>query len=346
MYETVILGRYMWRIIGQTKTVAFFQGNLMRGRLAHAYLFVGPPHVGKMTLALDLAQALNCKGDTPPCGECSICRRIVEGKHPDVQIIGIAGEKRTEVSIDQIRVMQAAACLPPFEGTYKVFIIDGAESLSAEAANCLLKTLEEPFPQCVFFLLTTLESAVLLTVVSRCQRIRMHPSPRDTVKDVLVQHHHLADDQAEVVSRLSKGCIGWALGAIRDDQVLKERSQRVQEIIHASQADINGRLSYAAELANEFSKSRKHAEEVLDVWLDWWRDILLVNAGGSESIINVDYKSVLFEWAQQCTLSGIKDFIQSLLVTKKQIGQNANPRLVLEMLMLNMPQKAIPCFNN
>jgi len=139
----------MWRVIGQERMVSLLRRSLDKGIVAHAYLFTGPPHIGKMTLALDLARALNCEATKPPCGECVSCQKIDQGKHADVQIIGLnsindtSGDKRqAEISIDQIRQLQHSANLPPFEGRCKVFIIDRAEFLSIEAANCLLKTLD------------------------------------------------------------------------------------------------------------------------------------------------------------------------------------------------------------
>ena len=138
----------MWNIVGQRRALSLLQGSLSRGRVAHAYLFSGPPHVGKMTLANDLARALNCNANDPPCGECSICQRITSGKHADVQEIGLGknpdGKVQTEIGIEEIRQLQHSTNLPPFEGKCRVYIINGAEWLSTEAANCLLKTLEEP----------------------------------------------------------------------------------------------------------------------------------------------------------------------------------------------------------
>ncbi|GAI38139.1 unnamed protein product, partial [marine sediment metagenome] len=130
----------MWQVIGQDKILALLGHSLKEDNVAHAYLLVGPRHVGKRTLALNLAQALNCDDPEPPCGQCHSCHRILEGKHADVTSLGL--DSKVEIGIDDIRQLQRLANLPPYEGKCKVFIIDEAEYLSTEAANSLLKILE------------------------------------------------------------------------------------------------------------------------------------------------------------------------------------------------------------
>jgi DNA polymerase-3 subunit delta' len=137
----------VWQVVGQAKAIALLERSLDKECLSHAYLFVGPPHIGKMTLAQNLAQAVNCEAKERPCTQCVSCRRIAAGKHADIQVVGLTSEGKTEISIEQVREIRSAISLPPYEGRYKVFIIDGAEHLSAEASNCLLKTLEEPPPR-------------------------------------------------------------------------------------------------------------------------------------------------------------------------------------------------------
>jgi len=134
----------MWNIIGQEKAINILQKGADTGRLVHAYLFVGPEHIGKMTAALDLAMALNCAAPDRPCHECPSCQKIAAGNHTDVRVIGIEqkgeeGEEHKVITIEQIEDLQHSASLPPFEGKHKVFIIDGAELMSVDAANRFLK---------------------------------------------------------------------------------------------------------------------------------------------------------------------------------------------------------------
>ena len=170
----------MWQLTGHSRAIGLLRQSLGSGRLSHAYLFVGPAHVGKFTLALNLAQAVNCDGGDPPCQECVPCRRIAAAKHADIHIVDLLSVEKKEIGIRQVADMQTAAHLPPFEGRHKVFIFDRAELLSHEAANSLLKTLEEPPPNVLIILLTARESALLPTIASRCQRVELRPLPTAT----------------------------------------------------------------------------------------------------------------------------------------------------------------------
>jgi DNA polymerase-3 subunit delta' len=332
----------MWQTIGQPEALALFKHSLQAGSLAHAYLIVGAPHIGKMTLALDVARAVNCQGEELPCGQCPSCKRIIEGKHTDIRIISLNSSKeagdtkaRVEISIDDIRELQHDASLPPFEGKYKVFIIDGAEYLSTEAANCLLKTIEEPPPQVIILLLTTEESRLLPTVVSRCQRLELKPLPVSEIEKMLIESHGIDNVKAGLLARLSHGRLGWAVTVSLDDSYLEQRNQRLTEMIYLLTATWDERFNYAARLANE----RKSAEETIRLWLGWWRDLMLTKCDCEQAVINIDYVPVFEKWSEAISLSEAKDFIDCLQSSLNQIALNANLRLVYEILMLNMPRK-------
>lgn len=331
----------MWQTIGQSRAVALLQHSLERGAIAHAYLLVGPPHVGKMTLALDLARAVNCQGADPPCGECDACQKIAGGGHPDVQIIGLdsSDKLRAEISIDQVREIQHSSSLPPFEGKYKVYIIEGAELMSTEAANCLLKTLEEPAEGVIFVLLTVSESALPATVVSRCQSLDLRPLPVSQVGVALSEGWGVEPQQAELLARLSHGCLGWAISAASDESLLQQRNQRLDNLIDIMSTDYEERFDYVNQLVAWFSQSRSLVQEILGLWLNWWRDLMLVRLGCSNDITNIDRRELLTDQAQGYSLAQMRDFMGSIQAAGEQLKQNANPRLALEVLMLSLPER-------
>jgi len=336
----------VWQVVGQNKVIAWLEHSLKKSALAHAYLLIGPAHVGKKTLALNLAQALNCQAAEPPCGECASCQKIASLKHADVQIIGLnhngnlAEERsRVEISIDQIRELQHSSSLPPFEGKYKVFIIDQAELMSNEAANCLLKTLEEPIGRVVFMLLTANERLLPETVISRCLRLELLPLKASEVEQALISHWEIEPEKAKLLGRLSHGCLGWALSAASNEGLLAERTEKIQRLLDIISTDYEGRFSYATELAAKFNKNRRLALDELDLWLFWWHDLMMIKTGCAESITNVDFEAKLNKLAQVYNLAQIRTFISSIMMAADELKQNANPQLVLEVLMLNIPRR-------
>jgi DNA polymerase-3 subunit delta' len=220
-----------------------------------------------------------------------------------------------------------------------VFIIDEAEYLSTEAANSLLKILEEPPPRVVWLLLAAEEERLLPTVISRCQRLELKPVPSERVQNILVNSYNVDHDKAKLLTHLCHGRLGWALSALADCDILERRSQRIGRLVSLLASGLEQRFAYAQELANQFSQDRKAVAEITETWLDWWRDLLLVKGGCQEAIINVDYKTVLGEQARQLGLSEIKEFLTNFRLLEEVVSRNVNPRLALEWLMLTLPRR-------
>jgi len=333
----------MWQTAGQERLINYLRDAIDHGTMAHAYLFIGPAHIGKMTLALELASALNCEQACPPCKLCRVCQRIEQGKHPDVIVIDKNSgrdakdrKKTTEIGIDTIREMvQKGANLPPYEGRYKIFIIDNADLMSTEAANCLLKTLEEPPQHIVILLLTSEEKALLQTIVSRCQRFELKPVPTAEIEKRLSQIEQLDQGTIKLLARLSGGCLGWALTAVNDTGYLQNREQRLSEFSSLLTKNWDDRLSYVQQLPSD----RGGAEETIKLWLSWCRDVMLLKYNCEDAVTHLDKLNDVMTWANMLTVLEIKDFIDSLNKMLVYLSYNANLHLLFEVLMLDMPRK-------
>ena len=415
----------MWQIYGQDHIIRQLDAGLKAGRTAHAYLLVGPPHVGKMALAVNMAQAVNCLagnggkakepgigqpapllaepeetgqtaglmdgfagfdnldsaaagnlfgdlsdspsdsmpvsvpppdavsdpapgiavGDAPgsvPCGDCVQCRRIAQGIHADVKIVGVGtgeedGPARRDIRIEQVREIESFLNLTPYEGSRKVIIMDGAELLNAAAANALLKTLEEPPADALLLLLTANEDALLSTIRSRCSALYLKPAAKTELENRLVSEYAAAPELAEQLARLSRGCLGQAVNALRDAQILEQRDADLERLLEVCDGGLDARFDYAAELATRFNRDREATRELLFLWLRWWRDLLLIKEGAEEYIHNADRIMPLRLQATRLTTAQVVAFIKRLNRTLEALDANANARLALETLMLGLP---------
>lgn len=318
--------------IGHEWALDLLQHGLARDHLAQAYLFAGPPRIGKTTLALYLARAVNCvAGQDRPCGKCNACRKIGQGVHPDVRVID---EPASSIKIDQMRELQMEMTLAPFEGQRRVYILCNFQQATMEAANCLLKTLEEPPPR-VILILTALQAEMLLpTITSRCQTLNLRPLPVGQVQQALEEHWSIEPHRARVLAKLSGGRIGWAIESSQDDTLLRTREKYLVALEQAIRQERTDRLG----LAQQLSQNPQCLPEVLDLWQGWWRDLLLVKSGNLQALVNIDRQQTVSNEAQHYTLNEIQSCLRSIERAAQQIEQNVNATLAMEVLLLSMPR--------
>lgn len=176
--------RYFPDLFGNQKTKYRLGTAIESGKAAHAYLISGPDGSGKMTLAREIAAALNCEGGrgTLPCHSCNACRRIMAGEFTDVKILKRQKDKMT-IGVDEVRLFRDDMFLSATESDYKIYIIDDAGRLTPQAQNALLKVLEEPPSKVVIILLTTSDDAILTTIKSRAQYVNMQKFTPDELDE-------------------------------------------------------------------------------------------------------------------------------------------------------------------
>ena len=319
-----------WPVVGHAWAVAQLARAIDEDRLGHAYLITGPAQIGKATLARAMAMAINCVGEARPCGVCRPCVRIATNTHADVRVVAPEGER---LKIDQIRELQRELSLSPVEARKRVAILDDFDRATIEAANALLKTLEEP-PSSVVLVVIAPEAELLLpTIVSRCQVVALRPLAIAQVRNALVSRWGVDAGRADLLAHLSGGRIGWAVTAGKDKSVLERRAARLdhlQRLLGASRVE---RFAYAESLARSAD-----AREAIEVWRTWWRDVMLASANSGAELTNVDRRDEIERVAARLDVQQARSAAEACGRALWQLDKNATPRLVVEVMLMSLPK--------
>jgi DNA polymerase III subunit delta' len=321
----------MWNIIGQMETVAILEAAIASDKLPHALLLTGPAGIGKTTLARELAKALNCIGDGPPCQMCIHCRQIESGSHPDVSMIERADGKES-VQIAQVRALREAAALRPYQGKWKVYIIAGAEVLTLQAADALLKTLEEPQPQ-VTIVLTAIEADALpATVLSRCRSMPLQRLDDETLAASLLQRGVEADE-ARRLARLARGNVGWALQAAKQPRIAAQRREMLERLGEVPDMDLDARLQLVEAMTSD-RKDRSSVRQQVELLILLARDLVLVKGGLPPRTALDEQQEALRRQAERHSLAELSAYVQSIRQAMIRIDANVDPRLALEAALV------------
>ncbi|HZO70795.1 MAG TPA: DNA polymerase III subunit delta' [Ktedonobacteraceae bacterium] len=328
-----------WNIVGHEHSIDILRRTIAAQQVRHAYLFVGPQRIGKSLLAQRFAQTLLCTdgadplvAPTDPCNVCLSCRKALHGNHPDLHVIKKTADKQF-ILIEQVRDLQNASARRTLEGRRNIFIIENAHEMNLQAANCLLKTLEEPEPD-VVLLLTVPDAGLLLpTILSRVQQIPMQLLTIAQIKQALEQRWDVKSREAELIAALAAGRMGWAVQAAENEELLAERKEQLELLANCPTMSRVQRFEVAQRLSADSDK----ADALLELWLLWWRDIVLIANGCSDLIANVDMLDVLKKHATKIGPAEAERMVHAILRTRTSIEQNVNVRVALEVLMLDLP---------
>src|SRR6266498_5496109 len=274
-----------WNLIGHEWAVDMLKKHVVNETTRHAYLFAGPPGLGRRTLALRFAQALNCQ--TPvetgiPCGQCRDCKQIEAMQHADLTIVQAESEGGT-MKVDQIREARRSLTLKPYQSNYRVALFLRFQEANDNAANALLKTLEEAPSYAVLILTADNPEQLLPTIVSRCEVLRLRPLKIESVQSAL-EEKGFETNQSKLIAHISGGRFGYARRLLESESLLAEREERLndlQSLISASRVE---KYSYADKL----SKDKDSMRRVILIWLSYWRDVMLRTAQAETPLVNID----------------------------------------------------------
>ena len=330
-----------WNLLGHEWAVDMLRRHVARGDTRHAYLFAGAPGLGRRTLALRLAQALNCEKPVAPgepCFTCRTCKQIEEMRHPDLNVVepvdsDLVPSPTGEIRISQIRDLQKTFHLKPYQSQYRVAIFLRFQDANDSAANALLKTLEEAPAHAILLLTADNPEQLLPTINSRCEILRLRPLPIEAIVADLMDRG-VDEDRARLLAHISGGRPGFARRLVDDATVLEKREERLndlQTILPASRVE---KFSYAEKLARDKDAMR----QTILVWLSYWRDVLLRVAGAETPLINVDRNMEIEFLAGRLDLSSARKVVSDHESVLEKMERNVNSRLLVEVLLMDLPR--------
>jgi len=327
-------------IIGHADVLRELRGLANAPDPVHALLLAGPGGTGRTLLALQYARLLNCEGRSgggaieEPCGQCRSCRLIGEGAHPDVITLGPgdtlckprpneSGHERhpqsRDIRICQVRGLIELVARYPFEARYRMIIIDPADRLGREAANTLLKTLEEPPGHTVIALVTEAPDSLIETIVSRCRRIDVRPVPRTEIEAALVRRG-IEPGLASEVARECHGRPGRALDYARSPDLMGDRARLLERCRKIAAAKTSERFTYAGELAERFRRDRVPVQAELNAWEAFWEEQLQQAARREEADI-----------------AGIVEALRAIVLVRADLMAQVMARPAFELMLLSFP---------
>lgn len=324
-----------WGVIGHQWAVTQLQRALAHRRVRHAYLFLGSESLGKETLAHAFAMTLNCAQDDAalrPCGTCSACQRIMTGNHPDL-LYAQHDETSGALKIEEIRRILGALALKPFEARYRIAILRDFHMARPQAQDALLKTLEEPPPGALLLLLSTSTENILPTITSRSQLVQLRPVPADELAAGLVARFGAEPERARLLAGLSGGRVGWAVRALHDPSALHARDEALDYLEALIDMNRAGRFAAAETLA----KDKQALTRLLELWMTYWRDLLLLAERADLPLANSDREANLRALSRRITAEAALNALRATRGLMTTLQTNANVRLALEVLMLDYP---------
>ncbi len=327
------------RIRGHDRWIHTFDRVHQQGRLAHSYLFVGPSGIGKRLFATELAKALLCErrdnsSQLAACGQCVSCRLADAKTHPDLHVVGRPPESN-EMPIAVMRELCRNFTLKSSLGCGIVAILDDADDFNEESANCFLKTLEEPPPRSVFFLIGTSRDQQIPTILSRCQVVRFSPLSDELLWELLRAHE--IDDK--VIERLVPLCGGSLnLGMqLADPELWRFRRTLLEGIVHPRKLNAPNLtklwLEFLEQAGKESALQRRRCESAIKLLIEFLSDALTHSVGGTPRINEPDELAIFKAFGQHHTPERTMELVQRCIEAEQHVRRYLSLSLIVEGLL-------------
>ena len=318
-------------IVGQEHLKEQLQKTIKEGNVSHAYLLNGELRSGKEFIAKIFAAALQCESNADaPCQTCQSCVKAFSGNHPD--IIFVSHEKPNTIGVEDIRTqINNDIMIKPYQGPYKIYIMNEAEKMTVQAQNALLKTLEEPPAYAVILLLTTSVEEMLPTIVSRCVNLSMKPVPDRVLKEFLMKEMRVPDYKADLSVAFARGNLGRAKVMVSNEDFDKVREEAVTLLKYIDEMEI-GEVVAAIRKIGEY---KFDINDYLDIISIWYRDVLMFKATNDvNGLIFKNEIQYIKKVAKKSSYEGIENIIDALEKAKARLRANVKFDLTMELLLM------------
>lgn len=325
-------------IVGHQQIITHLETAMKMNKVSHAYIFSGEKGSGKKLLADVFAEALQCETEgVDPCKNCRSCKQAESGNHPD--IIHVTHEKPNSIGVEDIREQLVNDVqIKPYNGRYKVYIVPGADKMTVQAQNALLKTIEEPPAYAVIILLARNASALLPTILSRCVMLSMKPVPDAQVKKYLMEHVQIPDYEADVCTAFAQGNIGKAVQLATSESFNEVKNTALHLLKNISRMEIQEVIA----TVKSVSDFKMDIQDFLDFLSVWYRDILYFKATRDiNGLIFKDQVNVITEQISKSSYEGIENIIRGLQKAKVRLNANVNFELTMELLFLLIKENLV-----
>jgi len=331
-----------WDILGHEWAVNLLREHVKRDQLRHAYLFTGPRGIGRRTLAIRFAQAINCQEPDSlgePCLQCQTCKQLGKLQHPDLSVVQAEVEGEN-LKVDAIREVQYSLALHPYVSRYRIALFLRFEEATMQAMNALLKTLEEPNSRVIILITAESVEELLPTIVSRCQLIRLRPVAMEKIQESLRNNTNLSDEESLLLAYISNGRPGIALNLSQQPDILQQRKEWLDDLFRLMSASLVERFDFAETFLILNPKKildRSKFRNLLQVWLPYWRDVLIKNMKADIPVTNIDRENEIEKVSSHLEILSIYQMINNIERALDLLSKNVNGRLIAEIIMMDLP---------
>ncbi len=325
-----------WNLIGHNWAESLLKQHIANDEVRHAYLFTGAPGVGRRSLALEFACAVNCTQPPAPgefCGQCRTCTQILNSQHPDLSVVRAEGDTQT-LKVDQVRTLQHSLSLAPYSAKYRIALLCDFQQANANAQNALLKTLEEAPRQVILLLTADSAENLLPTIASRCEILRLRPVSVETLAAALRDRWQIPVAQANLFAHLANGRTGAALQYSTHPELLDQRSVLLDDFVRLLGQLKRDRFTYADTL----SKNRDGSRTVLQTWYNYTRDLFLLANQADAVITNLDRAEELQTIVQRSSPAQTLCMVKAIDSALANLESSGHLRLLLDNLFLELPR--------